>query len=177
VLKDMQKNSKENNERRVKEGYQPVELVGWATQPHYDAASHKIYWAKNLKFGEAKENTLNYFIRILGRTGVLELNAVARMSDLPKIEQVSPKILSAVDFQPGNRYADFNESTDKVATYGIAALVAGGVAAKTGLLKALWIGILAFKKLIVIAVIAIGAGIKKLVSRKNESAGLRQDAS
>ena len=44
-----------------------------------------------------------------------------------------------VDFQEGHRYADFTESTDKVATYGIAALVAGGIAAKVGLFKGLWV--------------------------------------
>src|SRR2546426_2131137 len=34
----------------------------------------------------------------------------------------------------GHRYADFVPGTDKVAEYGIAALIAGGVAAKAGLL-------------------------------------------
>ena len=29
-----------------------------------------------------------------------------------------------VEFQPGHRYADFNSTTDKVASYGLAALVA-----------------------------------------------------
>lgn len=166
LLQQMKKSAAESNEERKKQGYPTVELVGWATAPRYDAGSHKIYWAKNLKFGDSHENTLNYFIRVLGRTGVLELNVVGRMSDLPAVEQIAPKIIAAVDFVPGNQYADFKEGTDKVATYGIAALVAGGIAAKAGFFKLLWVGILAFKKLIVVGVIAAGGFMKKLFSRK-----------
>ncbi len=113
----------------------------------------------------AIENTLNN-LRILGRKGVLNLNAVASMSQLAAIEQNAPKILSAVDFNPGSRYADFKaKSGDKVATYGIAALVAGGAAAKAGLFKGLWLAILAGKKFIIIGVAAIAAWIRKLFGR------------
>jgi len=176
LLAEMKKSAKENNEARTKAGYASVDLVGWAASPHYDAVTHKLYWAKELKFSDSEEHTLNYNIRILGRTGVLELNTVARLADLKTVESVTPMILSAVDFQSGNRYADFKEDTDKVATYGIAALVAGGIAAKTGLLKVLWLGILAFKKVIVFGAIAVGGFVKKLFGKK-PSNGLHQDPS
>ena len=117
---------------------------------------HKLYWAKQLKFGGGNEDTLNYNIRILGRRGVLVLNAVAAMSQLPEIERNAPKILAALDFNPGNRYADFSEASgDKVASYGIAALVAGGVAAKLGLFKGLWVLLLGAKKFVIIGVVAL----------------------
>ena len=61
--------------------------------------------------------------------GVLVLNGVAAMSQLPEIEQDTPKILAAIDFNPGHRYADFNPKSDKIAGYGLAALVAGTAAA------------------------------------------------
>ena len=73
-----------------------------------------------------------------------------------------------VDFKEGSRYADFDPKTDKVAAYGIAALVAGGAlaaAAKLGLLKGLWVAILALKKFIVIGVIALVAFVKKFFKR------------
>lgn len=162
LLEKMKEGTKESNEERKKSGYATVELVGWATPPRYDAAAHKLYWAKDLKFEGGSEHTLNYGIRILGRRGVLVLNAVASMGQLSEVEKSTPTILSMVDFQPGHRYTDFNEDTDKVATYGIAALVAGGVAAKTGLLKALWLGILAFKKVILLGLIALAGSFKKL---------------
>ncbi len=54
---------------------------------------------------------------------------------------------------------------DKVATYGIAALVLGGIAAKVGFFKLLWVGILALKKFIIIGVVAVVAFVKKLFNR------------
>jgi uncharacterized membrane-anchored protein len=79
LLKQMQEGVKEHNEERKKAGYPPVQLLGWAEPPHYDAVSKKLYWAKELDFGEGS-HTLNCAIRVLGRKGVLQLNAVASVS-------------------------------------------------------------------------------------------------
>ncbi len=168
-LKKMKEGAREANKERVKQGYPAVELVGWATPPHYDAKTKKIYWAKELKFDGGDENTLNYNIRILGRRGVLVLNAVAGVSQLAEIVRATPGILSAVDFQEGHRYADFNASTDKVATYGLAALVAGGVLAKTGFFKVLIAGLIAGKKFVIIGLVALVALLKKFFGRKSEA--------
>jgi uncharacterized membrane-anchored protein len=161
LLKEMQDGTREANQERVKQGYEAIELIGWAAPPRYDAATKKLYWAKEIKFGDSPEHTLNYNFRLLGRRGVLVLNAVASMSQLKLVEAVTPDILAAVNFQEGHRYADFKESTDKVATYGLAALVAGGIAAKAGFFKVLIAGILALKKFVIIGVIALFTGIKK----------------
>jgi uncharacterized membrane-anchored protein len=169
LLKTMQAGTREANAQRVEQGYAPIELVGWATPPRYDAAAHKLYWAKELKFGQSSEHTLNYNFRLLGRRGVLVLNAVASMAQLPQIEAAAPTLLAAVDFQEGHRYADFNAATDEVASYGLAALVAGGVAAKTGLLKGIWLALLAGKKFVIVALIAIGVWIKKLLSARRSA--------
>ena len=170
LLKQMQKDAHSANPERVKQGYPTVELVGWAAPPHYDQAVHKLYWAKQLKFSGSGEDTLNYNIRILGRRGVLVLNAVAGISQLPEIEQSAPKILAALDFNSGHRYADFSEASgDKVASYGIAALVAGGVAAKLGLFKGLWVLLLGAKKFVIMGVVALGAFLRKLFG-KNKAA-------
>jgi len=162
LLKQMQDGVREASQQRVKDGYAAIELVGWAAPPRYDAATHKMYWAKELKFGDSPNHTLNYNIRMLGRRGVLVLNAVASMPQLKQVEAATPALLQMVDFQEGHRYADFTEGTDKVATYGIAALVAGGIAMKAGLLKGLWIAIIAAKKFIILGFIALLGGIKKL---------------
>jgi uncharacterized membrane-anchored protein len=167
LLKQMQKDAREANKQREKQGYSTVELIGWAAPPHYDKAVHKLYWAKQLKFGGSDEDTLNYNIRMLGRRGVLVLNAVAAMPQLHEVETNAPKILAALDFNPGHRYADFSEAAgDKVASYGIAALVAGGVAAKLGLFKGLWVLLLGAKKFVIIGVVALGALLRKLFGKK-----------
>jgi len=168
LLKRMQKGVAEANKERQKQGYPTVDLLGWAAAPHYDSATHKLYWAKKLKFEGEEGDTLNYNIRILGRRGVLELNAVANLDQFDAIDNETPEILGMVDFKEGNRYADFDPKVDKVAKYGIATLVAGGAlaaAAKLGLLKGLWVFILAAKKFIIIAFVAVAAFFKKLFRR------------
>ena len=166
LIKQMREGTSEANKEREKAGYGSIELVGWATPPRYDKDTHKMYWAKELKFGGSPENTLNYNIRMLGRRGVLVLNAVAGMSQLQDIEAAAPAVLAMVDFQEGHRYTDFNASTDKVATYGLAALVAGGLAAKAGLFKGLLVALLAAKKVVIVAVIAVAAWLKKVFGKK-----------
>jgi uncharacterized membrane-anchored protein len=166
LLKSMQDSMKEANEERKTQGYQAMTLVGWAEAPRYDKASHKLYWAKELHSEGDKENGLNYNIRVLGREGVLVLNAVANMEQIAQIRKEMKTVTAFSDFTPGNRYADFNEKTDKVAEYGLAALIAGGAAAKLGLFGKLFALLLAFKKLIVVGIGALGVGIAKLFGRK-----------
>jgi uncharacterized membrane-anchored protein len=132
LLSDMQSGVEGGNAERTKAGYEPIRLVGWAEPPSYDAVSHKMIWAKELAFGDAGagDHTLNYAVRVLGRDDVLELNAVGAVSQLPQIKQGMQEVLPLVTFTPGNRYTDYKEGSDKLATYGIAGLVAGGFAAK-----------------------------------------------
>ena len=73
-----------------------------------------------------------------------------------------------VDFKEGHRYADFNPKTDKVAAVGLAALVAGGVAVKMGLLKGLWVALLAAKKFVIIGVGAAVGWLKRLFGAGRE---------
>jgi uncharacterized membrane-anchored protein len=70
----------------------------------------------------------------------------------------------------GHRYADYVAGTDKKAAYGIAGLVAGAMAAKAGFFKLLWVGILAFKKLIIAGVAAAAIGARRLFSRQKPAA-------
>ena len=171
LLKKMQKGIAANNKARTEHGYPAINLVGWAAPPHYDAETHKLYWAKDLKFEGEPQETLNYSIRMLGRKGVLELNAVAALDQFDEINKQTPQILGMVDFKEGSRYADFDPKVDKVATYGLTALVAGGVvatAAKLGFFKLIWVGLLAAKKFIIIGIIAIAAFFKKIFGRRGD---------
>jgi uncharacterized membrane-anchored protein len=165
VLQDMQKDTEEANAARVKDGYEAVHLVGWAEPPHYDATTHKLYWAKELDFG-GPTRSLNYDIRVLGRKGVLELSAVAAMDRLPAIKAAMPKVLNVVDFDQGSRYADFDPDLDQVAAYGIGALVAGKLVAKAGLLKVIIAALIASKKFVVAGAVGLGVLAKKLFSKR-----------
>ena len=169
LLKQMQEATSEENEERTKRGFPAITVVGWAEPPTYDRASHKMYWAKDLMFGSGGEHTLNYSIRILGRRGVLVLNAIANMRQLPSVRSETQNVLTAVNFVEGHRYTDYLPGKDKAAAYGVAGLVVGATAAKAGFFKVLWVGILAFKKLIVAGVIALGGALKGLLGRKSDT--------
>lgn len=168
LLKDMQASTNEANEAREEAGYESIKLVGWATAPHYDATSHKLHWAEELEFGGDSAHTLNYNIRVLGRHGYLNLNSVGSMEQLPEIQAAIPSLLGSVDFTQGNRYEDFNASTDRVAKYGIAALIAGGVLAKKGVLAVLLGVLLAAKKFIIFIVLGIAGFFRRLLGGKNK---------
>ena len=170
LLEEMKEGTADANSEREKLGFDPVTLVGWAEPPHYDAKSHKLYWAKELEFGSEPNHTLNYNIRILGRRGVLVLNAVASMDQLDSIRAETENVLSAVEFDAGHRYTDYVPGTDKAAAYGIAGLIAGGAAAKAGVFKALWVGLLASKKLVAAGIIALIALVRKMFMGKSADA-------
>jgi uncharacterized membrane-anchored protein len=166
LLKDMQESVNDNNAERKKQGYAPMTLVGWAERPHYDKAQHKLYWAKELRSEGDQQSGLNYNVRVLGREGVLVLNAIAGRDQLDAIKVEMQKVTAFTNFNPGQRYTDFNAGTDKVAEYGLAALVAGGVAAKLGLFGKLLALLLAFKKIILLVVAGFGSVIWKFFKRE-----------
>jgi len=171
MLTEMQEATRDGNAAREKAGYGSVQLVGWAQKPHYDAAAKKIYWAKRLKFSGAAVDTLNYDIRVLGREGYLSLNAVANIGALPVVEKDMQGVIAMTEFDAGRRYADFNESTDKLAGYGLAALVGGAVAAKAGLFAKLGALLIAGKKFIVLIFIGLAALAKRIFGGKKDPAG------
>jgi uncharacterized membrane-anchored protein len=167
LLKQMREGEQEDNAERQKASYEAVHLIGWAAPPRYDKAAHKLYWAKELQFGKDDERTLNYDIRALGRKGVLSLNAVASMGQLKEVERGMQGVLQFVEFNSGSRYSDYQPGYDKLAAYGIGALIAGKVAAKAGLFKLLLGALIAGKKFVVVGLIALGALLKKLLSGRS----------
>ncbi|MGL4364859.1 MAG: DUF2167 domain-containing protein [Bacteroidales bacterium] len=132
LLKQMKEDVAEDSKARVKEGYPAITLIGWADTPHYDASHKTLHWAKEVSFAEEEEHTLNYGIRVLGRKGVLSLNAVGSMANLNKIKPQINRIVESATFGEGNKYSDFDPSVDKVAAWTIGGLVAGKVLAKVG---------------------------------------------
>jgi len=129
LLEDMQADIKAANPERKAQGYETMELVGWASPPYYDQENKKLHWAKELKFEGYDVNTLNYNIRVLGRKGYLNLNAIGDINMLDTFNADRDNILNSVEFTAGNRYSDFNPDIDEVAAYGIGGLIAGKILA------------------------------------------------
>ena len=170
MLKDLKESIDSNNDARKKAGYGARHLIGWAENPHYDAAAKKLYWAKELDFEGSETHTLNYDVRVLGREGVLSMNAIAGIDQLPQIRSDMRRLIGVVEFNAGNRYADYNSKTDRLAKYGLGALIAGGVAAKVGLFAKLWGLLLVAKKFIIMGLVAIGGFFSRLFGKKKDAA-------
>jgi uncharacterized membrane-anchored protein len=168
LLKQMQQQVIDNNPERIKQGGRAIELIGWAEPPYYDAGTHKLYWAKKLKDAGDSIEFLNYNIRILGRKGVLVLNAIGGIEQLAEIKEQTPTILAATNFTSGNTYGEFNSSIDKVAAYGIAGLIAGGILAKTGLFAKLGIFLFKFLKPLLVAISGFVAWVMRIFRGRKE---------
>jgi uncharacterized membrane-anchored protein len=166
LLKDMKKGTEDNNDARKEAGYPTMHLVGWAQPPRYDVSAKKLYWAKEIKSDRSENHSLNYDVRVLGREGVLSMEAVGGMDQVQQIVADMRPLVDVAEFNEGYRYAEFNSKTDKLAEYGLGALIAGGVAAKLGLFGKLFAMLLAFKKVLLVGIVAVGGFIAKFFKKK-----------
>ena len=173
LLDSYRRGTAEGNKDREAAGRPPIEIVGWDQEPKYDAESHNLTWCIRAK--SDGEEFVNFNTRLLGRKGVMKVILACSPEDLPAIKPEFTGLLAKHKFQTGESYAEFRPG-DKIAKYGLGALVLGGAAvgaAKLGLLTPV---ILLFKKawkLVVIAVVALATALKnffaKIFGRKNTS--------
>lgn len=140
-----------------------LKVTRWIEPPAYTADTHRLIWSAEAlrKDGTTDDPTINYNTYVLGREGYISLNLITSGSAVENDKDSAGALLSAVSFNDGKRYADFNSSTDKVAAYGLAALVAGVAAKKLGLLALLAATVVKFAKVIGLAVVAAVVALKK----------------
>lgn len=169
---DLYKNLKEGteaaNEDRRQRGFNEIEIIGWVEKPTYDAVAHRLIWSMSAKDKGAPAQDgagINYNTYALGRDGYITLNLITDLAKVDQDKQHARTLLAALNYKDGKRYEDFNASTDRMAEYGLAALV-GGVAAKKLGLFALAAGLFAkFAKVILLGGIAVVGGLAKLFKR------------
>lgn len=156
-----------NKERRTR-GFPEIEIVGWVERPAYDARTHRLVWsAATRRKGEpASDRGVNYNTYALGREGYFSLNLVTGLDAIEGLKPRAGELLGALAYRNGKRYQDFNAATDRVAEYGLAALVAGTAAKKLGLFALIGALLAKFWKIGALAVMAFGAGALKLFRRE-----------
>jgi uncharacterized membrane-anchored protein len=164
MLSSLRETQEEANAELKSRGLDELELTGWQVKPHYDQATHNLEWAPLVLNKKNNHQTVNYNVRILGRRGVMEVTLLVSPekfdAELPKFRET----LKGFSFTQGEDYMSWVKG-DKVAEYGLAALVTGGavaVAAKSGLLGKLL-------KPILVGIAALGAALKNLFTRKKKS--------
>jgi len=167
LLKSLKESDGPENEERKKLGMGELHTVGWVVPPHYDTDTKRLEWGMRLRSGSGQEN-VNYTSRLLGRTGVMRAILVADVPTLDKDTAAFKAALRDFHYVPGEKYSEFKQG-DRVAEFGLAALVLGGAAAvatKKGFWTALVAFFGAFWKLIAGAAVAGWAGFKALFKKK-----------
>ncbi|OTG81448.1 hypothetical protein B9T33_07225 [Acinetobacter sp. ANC 5054] len=170
LLKELKASDEPSNEERTRLGMSKLYTVGWAVPPHYDAQTKQLEWALKVR-SEENHETINYTVRLLGRSGVMSATLVSDETDLNKNIAQFKDSLTGFDFQPGQRYSEFRAG-DKVAEYGLAALITGGgiaVAAKKGLFAALIAFLVKGWKLVLIGCAAAAGGLGSIFKRKKNT--------
>jgi uncharacterized membrane-anchored protein len=171
ILTSLREGNEAGNQQKKIRGWKTLSLLGWAAAPKYDEASHNLEWAIKLEDDADKSITLNHFIRVLGREGVMEVSLVTAPEDYEKTLPEMRKLLTSFSFKAGQKYSEYRQG-DKIAAIGLTGLIVGGgvaAAAKSGLLGGLLKVLGKSAKLLVIAVGAAAAGIAKLFGRKKDS--------
>jgi uncharacterized membrane-anchored protein len=170
ILATLREGQEGGNEERRRRGWVELTIDGWIKSPYYDERTNNLTWAVSVS--AEGDTTVNHSVRLLGRGGVMKADLVTGTGAfglaLPKFDEV----IAGTTFVPGRTYAEWREG-DKVAAYGLTALVAGGAGAaalKLGLFGKLWKVLAAGAKFIIVGLIAVGAWLKSLFSRRSTAA-------
>lgn len=172
MWKKMTENEGASNEERKKKGWAEMHMVNWAEKPQYNSQSQRLEWAVTLE--EQNKQFINYNTRILGRKGVMNLIMAPHGNDWQTVVGSLNQSLDGFSYTSGNKYSEW-KTGDKVAEFGLAALVIGGAgafAAKSGLLGKLggFFALLLAKmgKAVILVFVAIAGFFKKLFGGGNK---------
>ena len=162
ILASIKAANEEGNKERERRGWAKFEITGWQQQPRYDEKTNNLEWA--IKGQSDGKPVVNYNTRILGRGGVMRVTLVAGPEELEATLPQYKAALAGFGYNSGHKYAEYRQG-DKLATYGLSALVVGGATAaavKSGAFKWLW-------KVGGLAVLAALGFVKKLFGGRKAS--------
>ena len=173
LLDNLRKGTEEGNVIRKERGFPTLSILGWIEKPHYDEQSNRLLWSiKTLSQGATLDNaSINYNTLALSKEGYISMNLVSNLNRIEQEKVVPKTLLSSLHFSEGNQYVDFNAKTDKVAEYGLAALITGIAAKKLGLFALAAGVLLKFSKVILISL----AGVGYYFSRRKKTAQKNKD--
>lgn len=172
LLKSIKNDVDEANKDRVTRGFTEMQVIGWAEPPNYDAATHRLVWSL-LASGKGQPDSatknINYNTYALGRDGYFSLNLVTTSDRIAAEKSVAHRLLENLSYNAGKRYEDFSAATDRVAEYGLLALIGGVAAKKLGLFAIILAFVLKFAKVFALGAAAFGAGVVQFFRRKPSS--------
>jgi uncharacterized membrane-anchored protein len=172
LLQSIKDGTEENNKDRISRGIAALDIKGWIERPAYDAATHRLVWsilAKERGSAADAEAVINYNTYALGREGYFELDLVTGERSIAADKPHAAKLLANLAYNEGKRYEDFKASSDRLAEFGLAALIGGVVAKKVGFFALIGVALLKFWKLALVGLAIAGGTIAKVFRRKGAS--------
>lgn len=169
LLESFIQNTEEANVERQSKGFETLQVLGWVQEPVLDKETNTVFWAIKGKVTNESTPLVNAVALKLSRCGYERICWVTTLDSFKPFDGHLDIMLRSHSFNEGARYSDY-KSGDKLAGYGIAALVAATVGGK--IVKAGWL-ILLFKKvggLIVAGIIIFFNKIKGLFKKGSISA-------
>jgi uncharacterized membrane-anchored protein len=127
LLENIQEATEEGNAWRKENNIPALHVTGWAEPPRYDERTNNLVWA-TLAQSEDGGKSVNYNMRLLGRRGLVSAVLVEDPELLAKSKPFAYAAMDKFSFKPGSTYAEWRQG-DKVAEYGLTALVAAGAGA------------------------------------------------
>lgn len=166
LLKSLKEGQERANERRKELGIGTLEILGWAVPPHFNDQTKNLEWATRAR-GDEGGISVNYQTRLLGRHGVMAVTLVCEPEEMEGLLPQYQATIGTFQYTDGESYAEYR-SGDKVAKYGLTALIAGGAAvaaSKMGLFAFLGAKLAKLGKGLIVIVLAIGAACKKIFTK------------
>jgi uncharacterized membrane-anchored protein len=173
MLEELKEGTERGNAERLARGIPALDVTGWVEKPAYDSASHRLVWSLSLQDRGApagQPQTINYNTYALGREGYFSLDLITGSDTIGTDKLVARNLLGTLNYRPGKRYEDFSSSTDKVAAYGLGALVGVVAVKKLGLLGLIGVFLLKIWKLAAVALVGAGAAVRRFFGRQKEDA-------
>lgn len=167
LLRTLKQSDAPGNEERKRLGMSAIYTDGWQIAPHYDPETKRLEWGVRLKT-QSGHFVVNYTARLLGRSGVMSATLVSDPDTLSKDVVDFKRSLEGFSYTAGEKYGEY-KAGDRVAEFGLAALIVGGAAAlatKKGFWGAIVAFFAAFWKVIVGVVVALLAGLGSIFKRK-----------
>jgi uncharacterized membrane-anchored protein len=164
LLKDMHDSEPASNAALKEAGLPTQHIVGFAMPPKYNDQTNNLEWAIKFTVEGKPGEFVNYRTKLLGRKGVMTATLMCDPDELQSVLPEYQRTLTGFRFKGGETYAEYKQG-DKLATYGLAGLVAGGAAlaaGKAGLFGKLGALIAKGGKLVIVAVVAVFAAIAKI---------------
>jgi uncharacterized membrane-anchored protein len=120
------------NPGRARLGMTPLEVTGWLTEPSYDAKHHLSSCIGATAQGSKNpdDSIVNCTSFALGRDGAVKIVVSGDEASFAQFKGEAPALVDTIAFDKGKSYEDADLSMDRVAGYGLPALVTGAVALK-----------------------------------------------